>query len=73
MGVLPILVFLIVDSFAGQKKALIGVLLMAMGEVLFSLIKFGTIDYLTWVTFAILGIFVGLSLWKKNDIYFKIS
>jgi len=73
MGVLPIIAFLILDSFAGQKKALIGALMMAMGEVVFSLIKFGAIDYLTWIAFGILAIFVGLSLWKKNDIFFKIQ
>ena len=73
MGILTIVVFLIVDTFAGQKKALIGVMLMTTIMVAFLLIKFGTIDKLTLTSIGILALFVSLSLWKKNDVFFKIQ
>jgi len=73
MGVLPIMVFLLIDSLASQKKALISALVMALGEVIFSLIRFGSIDYLTWIAFVTLSLFIGLSIYKQNDIFFKLQ
>ena len=71
-GMLAIIAYVIVDSFAGRKKALWSALGLGVVEVAFSLIVAG-LDYITLLSFVIVGVFVLISLKTDNDYYFKVS
>jgi len=73
MGVVPIIAFVLLDSFADKKKALWGALFLGAGEVAFSLYVIGGLDYLSLLAFAFLALFIFASLKTKNDVYFKSS
>ncbi len=73
LGFLPIIAFVVLDSFAGRKKALLSALGLGVGEVAYSLWRFGSLDYLTYLSFGFFGFFIWLSLKTGNDFYFKIQ
>ncbi|MBF0430271.1 MAG: hypothetical protein HQK83_03260 [Fibrobacteria bacterium] len=73
IGILPVIAFLILDSYTDKKKALLGAIVLGLGEFIFTLIQFGSIDYLTVLTLLLLLVFVGISLKTNNDFYFKIQ
>ncbi|MFC1586658.1 septation protein IspZ [Fibrobacterota bacterium] len=73
LGMVPIIAFVVVDAFAGKRKALAGALIIAVGELAFTLIKFGALDYLSLLAFGLLALFVGISIKTDNDFYFKIQ
>ena len=73
IGIIPVLAFVILDSFAEKRKALIGALVLGAAELAFTLIKFKILDYLTIVAFGLLALLVAVSLKTKNDFYFKIQ
>ena len=71
-GFLPIIAYLIMDSFTGKRKALWGALCLGAGETAFSIAQYGALDYLSILSFLILGIFVYASIRTEDDFYFKI-
>jgi intracellular septation protein len=71
-GFLPIVAYLLLDSFAGKRQALWGALSLGAGEAIYSVVQFGALDYMSIVTFLILAGFVALSLRTQDDFYFKI-
>ncbi|GEM_PF-2503800 len=71
-GFLPVIAYLLLDSFAGKRKALWGALCLGAGEAIFSVLQYGAFDYLSLLSFLILGIFVVASLRTQDDFYFKI-
>ncbi len=73
LGILPIVAFVVLDSFTKKTTALYGALALGVGEIAFSFIKFGALDYLSFLSLGILVLFVILSLKLKNDVYFKIQ
>ncbi len=73
LGFLPILAFVVLDSWTSKASALWGALALGIGELAFTLIRFHTIDYLSIIAFLILVVFVILSIKTKNDFYFKIQ
>jgi intracellular septation protein A len=72
LGFLPLIVFLLLDTFAGNRRALIGAFIVGSVEAIFSVVKTGGLDYLSLFSFFIMAGFIGLSLRKKDDYYFKI-
>ncbi len=73
LGFLPVLAFVVLESFTGRKKALLCALGLGLGELIYTLWRFGSLDYLTYISFGFLGVFIGLSLKTGNDFYFKIQ
>lgn len=72
-GILPLLAFVVIDSFAGLRAGIIGGILFALAEVIYSLIFYQTLDELTLGS-AILVILFGLISYKrKKEIYFKLQ
>ena len=73
LGVVPLLVFVIVDSLANAKKAIFFALLVGFLELGFTLYKFGTIDSVTVIMFGLLLLMGGLSLKKDDPVYFYLQ
>lgn len=73
IGILPVLVFVILESASGKRTALISAIVLAFLELIFSLVVYGGIDELTIIGFVLVGIAVFLSLKTNNDLYFKLQ
>jgi intracellular septation protein A len=73
VGVLPILIFVILDSVTTKKAAILSAMLLALGELIFTLVKYHTIDELTVLSVVLVALFGGLSIKKNNDVYFKLQ
>ena len=73
LGILPLIVFVILDSFLGPKKALISAILLAFAEAIYTIITFGELDIVTGASVFLLLSMGGLSLIKKETIYFKFQ
>ncbi len=73
LGILPLLLFVIVDSFSGVKAAIITALIVAAAEVGYSLYAFGEVDWITGLSFLLIVVLGGISYWKKTSIHFKLQ
>ncbi|MCE9596454.1 MAG: septation protein IspZ [Spirochaetia bacterium] len=73
IGIVPVLVFVILESVSGKKTALISAIALAFLELVFSLVVYGAIDELTIIGFVLVGIAVAISLKTDNDLYFKLQ
>ena len=72
-GLLPLLVFVLVDSFAGLRAGLVSALIFALLEACYSLYTFGEVDSLTLGSFLLVAVFGAISFWQKKSIYFKLQ
>jgi intracellular septation protein A len=72
-GLLPLLVFVILDSLKGMKAGIIGAFILCFLELFYTLYQFGTVDSLTIGTFVLVLIFGFISLKTKNPIFFKLQ
>jgi intracellular septation protein len=73
LGILPILAFVVLDTFFEKRKALFFALILGIGELAFSLFHFGSLDSLSWVTFGLVCLSLSISLKTNNDVFFKIQ
>ena len=71
-GFLPVIAYLVLDSYADKRKALWGALCLGAGEVVYSVVQFGALDYVSLVAFFIMTGFIAVSLRTQDDFYFKI-
>jgi len=72
-GLLPLLVFAVVDMFASLRTALVAALVMAIGEVVWSYWTFGEIDQLTWISLGLVVVMGGTSIYMQSDRMFKFQ
>jgi hypothetical protein len=72
-GFLPVLGFLILDSFLGKGRALWGALILGAIETGYTIVLFGALDYLSLFAFVALAASVYASLRSKDEFFFKIS
>jgi intracellular septation protein len=73
IGILPILAFVIIDSFSSKRAAILSAMGMALLEVVFTIVKYHTIDSISVVA-VVLALAFGFISWKmNNDIYFKLQ
>ena len=73
LDALPLLVFVIVDSFSTMRRAVLGALAAAALEIGYSLYAFGEVDEFSLVSVSLILVFGGLSLKLGNPIYFKFK
>lgn len=66
LGILPLLVFVIVDTFSSFKMALISAVLLALAETIFTIYQFGSLDWITGISFLLVGL-MSYFAWKKDD------
>ena len=72
-GVLPLLLFVIVDSLSGIKAALITAIVIAVAEACLSLYFFGSLDWLTLVSVILVIVLAIVAYLKKNALHFKMQ
>ena len=72
-GVLPLIAFVLIDSFAGLKAGIISAVLFALVELAYTLIMYKKIDEITIGSLALVLVFGYLSYRSNNSFYFKIQ
>lgn len=72
-GILPLLAFVVIDSFAGLRAGIIGGILFALAETVYSLVFYQTIDELTLGSTALVVFFGLVSYKSQKEIYFKLQ
>jgi len=73
MGILPLLIFVIVDSFSGLKTALVSAIVLAILEAGMSLYFFGELDAVTGFSVVLI---IGLAIYSyyaKSAIFIKFQ
>ena len=73
LGIIPLLLFVIIDSFFGVKKAAAMTILAGVGEVLYSLYYFGELDQLSIITIVTIVLFGGFSFYLNRGIFIKLQ
>ncbi len=73
MGIIPLFIFVIIDSYAGMKSALISASLLALVEAGMSLHFFGTIDIVTGFSIALVLLLAAISYYAQSPLYFKFQ
>jgi len=72
-GLLPLIVFALVDIFAGMRSAIAAAIVFALAEAAWSWHQFGEVDQITWLS---LGLIVGMgvvSLRMQDSRLFKFQ
>ncbi len=72
-GVLPLIVFVVMDSFAGLKSGVIAAIVLALAEAVFTLVVYKTIDEITVGSTLLVLVFGLLSYFTKKPIYIKLQ
>lgn len=73
MGIIPLLIFVIVDSFAGLKWALISTVVLAILECAFSIHYFGALDEVSIVSLLLVVVMAGMSYYRKSSTFLKFQ
>lgn len=73
LGIVPLVLFVILDTFLSVKKALIFALFVALLEAGYTVYKFGELDLVTGFSFLLLIILGATSFYKDDSIYFKFQ
>jgi intracellular septation protein A len=71
-GFLPILVFLLLEPFAGKRSALWAALAAASGHFAFGALRERGVDWLGLAGLLMLAMLVSASMRARDDFYFKI-
>lgn len=72
-GIIPLLLFVIIDSLVGPKAALFTVVLAAMAEAILSIYLFGELDLVTGFSFFLVLLLAATSYKYRNPIYVKLQ
>ena len=70
MGILPLLAFVIIDSFFGIRAGLISALVLAVAEACFSYIYFGELDSITLASLFLVFLMGVVALKKESKMVF---
>ena len=73
IGIIPLLIFVILDSISNLKVALIGAVIMAVFELAFSVLYFNEIDIVTILSFVLVVVLAFFSYKKENPIHLKMQ
>ena len=73
MGIIPLILFVIIDSFFGVKKAALATIFMGALEVIYSIYYFGEIDQLSVITLITIFLFSGFSFYFNRGIFIKLQ
>lgn len=72
-GVLPLVIFVLIDSFAGLKAGVISAVVFALLELAYTLYVYKTVDGITLGTLATVLIFGLLSYKTGSSLFFKLQ
>jgi intracellular septation protein A len=73
VGFLPLIVFAIVDMFAGMRKAIIAAIIIAVGEAIWTWHAFGAVDPTTWISLGLVLLMGLISLRMQDARLFKLQ
>jgi len=73
MGLIPLIVFVIVESFAGLTWALLTTVVLAIMECAFSLYLFGRLDEVSAVSLLLVIVMAGMSYFNKSPTFLKFQ
>lgn len=73
MGLIPLILFVIVDSFAGLKAGLVVAVIAALAEAVYTLITFGEIDMITGTSLFLVTLMSAISYKMKSPLLFKLQ
>ena len=73
IGIIPLLLFALLDSYFNLKIALIAALIITLIEVIYTIYAFGQLDSISLLSIILGLILVGLSYKKNNRIIFKLK
>ena len=73
LGILPLLIFVIIDAFSNIKAALISAIIIAIGEAILSIFIFKEIDSLTIFSLLSVIIFALASYKMNNSLFIKFQ
>jgi intracellular septation protein A len=72
-GLLPLIVFAVVDLFAGMRAAIVAAILVAFAEGAWSWYQFGEIDNITWLSIGLIVAMGLVSIKMKDPVLFKFQ
>ena len=72
-GILPLLAFVVIDSFAGLKTGVLAAIVFAVVEAGYTLVVYKTVDGLTVGSLVLVLVFGLLSYRSKKSIYIKLQ
>jgi hypothetical protein len=73
LGIAPLFIFVLIDSFFGLKAGLVAALLVAIAEAILSLVLFKTLDFVTLITLFSVIVFVIISYKKQSPLWLKLQ
>jgi intracellular septation protein len=73
LDLIPLLVFVILDSLGRLRWAILGAVLAAALEIGYSLLVFGQVDEFSYVSLGLIALFGGLSIYFDSSVYFKFK
>jgi intracellular septation protein A len=73
MGLLPLIVFAVVDIVAGMRAAIIAAMIVACAEAVWSWYQFGEIDNITWLSLGLIFVMGLISIQMKDPRLFKFQ
>ncbi len=73
LGLLPLVVFAILDIFAGLNVAILGAIAVGLLEALWSWYRFGSVDQLTWISLGLIFGMGVISMRMKDARLFKFQ
>ncbi|MEI6833720.1 MAG: septation protein IspZ [bacterium] len=72
-GLLPLIVFAVVDLFAGMRAAILAAIIVAFAEAAWSWHQFGEIDNITWLSIGLIVAMGLVSIKMKDPVLFKFQ
>jgi isopentenyldiphosphate isomerase/intracellular septation protein A len=72
-GLLPLVIFILVDEFRSTKEALIIAIIFGAGQLGYTFIREKRLDKFTLFDTLLLVVLGGISLFLNNDIFFKLK
>ena len=73
IGIIPLIIFVIIDTFSGLKAALIAASIFAIIEAAASLYLFGEIDSVTIISVGLVLVLSAVSYIKQSSTFFKFQ
>lgn len=73
MGLVPLVIFVVIDSFAGLKAGIISALLFALLEAGYTYWTMHKLDEITMISLGLVAVFGYLSYYYENPLIFKLQ
>ena len=73
IGLIPLIIFAIIDAYASLNVALIAMIIATIIEVTYSIYMFGGLDAISIVSIVLVIILCGISYMKKSSVMIKLK